>query len=403
MTIEATGNTGSSQRWDSLDSLRGVAAFLVVTFHCAQAAPDFAISANPLTLAAWGNIWTWLKYTPLRVFFSSGPPMVVLFFVLSGFVLSLPFLREGRRPGYTGFALKRICRIYLPFVAAILFSAFLYAIVQPKPMPSLSHWFNTVLWDQPLTVSYIGRNLAMTGLNPDMTLDLVMWSLVHELRISLVFPLLFLLTQRWPRLSLTSSILFSVVCTEIIAGREATTMLMSFVDTGRFLALFTAGILVASRVTELRLAAARVPGLIRGAFWLMAGILLMSPGPTVYRYYDFTWGIGAILLIVLTVTSARADRYLSGPMSVWLGRVSYSLYLVHLPILVAAVHLANGVLPLWVTMLGSILASLIGAELMYRSIEIPSMHLGRTLAAWLDRRRAARVQRAWVSLEGTRP
>lgn len=403
MTTETVGGTGSGRRWDSLDSLRGIAAFLVVTFHCAQVAPDFAIPGNPLSLAAWGNIWTWLKYSPLRVFFSSGPPAVVLFFVLSGFVLSLPFLREGRRAGYAGFALKRVCRIYLPFVAAILFSAFLYAVVQPKLMPSLSHWFNTVLWDEPLTLGYLGRNLAMTGLNPDMTLDLVMWSLVHELRISLVFPLLFLLTRRWPRLSLIGSIVFSVVCTEIIAGREATTVLMSLVDTGRFVVLFTAGILVASRVPELRLAAARVPGLAKGALWLMAGVLLMSPGPTVYRYFDFTWGVGAILLLMLTVTSLRAERHLSGPVSVWLGRVSYSLYLVHLPILIAAVHLADGVLPLWVTILGSISASLIGAELMHRWIEIPSMHLGRMIAARLDRRRAARVQTAWVGLEGTRP
>ena len=402
MTIQVAGGAGSGRRWDSLDSLRGIAAFLVVTFHCAQVAPDFAIPANPLSPAAWGNIWTWMKYSPLRVFFSSGPPAVVLFFVLSGFVLSLPFLREGRRSGYAGFALKRVCRIYLPFVAAILFSAVLDAVVQPKPMPSLSHWFNTVLWNEPLTLGYIGRNLAMTGLNPDMTLDLVMWSLVHELRISLVFPLLFLLTRRWPRLSLIGSILFSVICTEIIAGREATTVLMSFVDTGRFVVLFTAGILVASRVPELRLAASRVPGLAKGALWLAAGLLLMTPGPTVYRYFDFTWGVGAILLMILTVTSVRADRHLSRPVSVWLGRVSYSLYLVHLPILIAAVHLADGVVPLWVTILASIAASLIGAELMHRSIEIPSMHLGRMIAARLDRRRVARVQTAWVALEGTR-
>ena len=401
MSVVPPTHGASGRRWDSLDSLRGIAAFLVVTFHCAQVTSGFAARSNPLSLAAWGDGWTWLKYTPLRILVSSGPSAVVLFFVLSGFVLSLPFLRSERLPGYAGFAIKRLCRIYLPFAAAILFSAALYWLIDPQPMPALSHWFNTVLWDQKLTVGYVGRNLAMTGLTPDMTLDLVMWSLVHELRISLVFPLLFLATRRWPALSMAGSLLLSVICIEALAGTEATTVPMSLVDTGRFVFLFTAGILIASRVAELRQAAARLSGTTKAWLWPLSLVLILSPGPTVYRYFDLTWGLGAVLLLVLVVSSLRAERMLSARAPVWLGRVSYSLYLVHLPILIGAVHLADGVLPLWATTIAAVLASLICAELMHRAIEIPSMRLGRALARRLDGAGTARAAAPWPRLQET--
>ena len=373
---------------------------LVVTFHCAQVSAGFAVRTNPMSLAAWADPWTWLKYTPLRVLVSSGPSAVVLFFVLSGFVLSLPFLKGGRQPGYAGFAIKRMCRIYLPFAAAILGSAALFAFVQPAPMPALSHWFNTVLWDRPLSAGYVARNLAMTGLTPDMTLDLVMWSLVHELRISLIFPLLFLLTRRWPVLSMVGSLLLAVLCTEALAGREADNVLTSFVDTGRFVFLFTAGSLVAGRVAGVQRAVARLPSIAAACLWIIAGALILSPGPTVYRYFDFTWGIGAILLLMLTVGSVRANRTLSAKAPVWLGRVSYSLYLVHLPLLIGAVHLADGVLPLWLTIPAVIVASLLIAEAMHRAVEMPSIRLGRFLAGRVDLPGPAP---AWPALRETQP
>ncbi len=367
-------------RWDSLDALRGIAAFLVVTFHCAQVSTGFAAKTNPLSLAAWLEPWSWLKFTPLRLFVSSGPPAVVLFFVLSGFVLSLPFLRGSGQPGYAEFAIKRICRIYPPFAAAILVSAALYALVQPTPMPALSPWFNEVLWDRPLSADYVVRNLMMTGIRSDMTLDLVMWSLVHELRISLVFPLVFLLTRRWPVASLLGSLVAGVACTAALAGAEADSLATSLIDTGRFVFLFVIGIVVAGHVRAIQQGVARLPAALAALLWIGSLGLLLAPGPSVTNYYDFIWGAGATGLIVLTVGSVRAGRVLSAAPLVWLGRVSYSLYLIHVPLLIAALHLADGRLPVWATIAGVIPLSLVAAELMHRAVEMPSIRLGRVLA-----------------------
>ena len=63
----------------------------------------------------------WLYATPLRLLVS-GPAAVLLFFVLSGFVLTLS-LKSEKRPNYPAFAVSRFARIWLPFAVAILASA----------------------------------------------------------------------------------------------------------------------------------------------------------------------------------------------------------------------------------------------------------------------------------------
>ncbi len=371
--------TGVERRWDSLDALRGIAAFLVLTFHCSQVSSGFSAHANPLHLSSWLEPWTWLKYTPLRLLVSSGPPAVVLFFALSGFVLSMPFLRARRQPGYAEFAIKRVCRIWPPFAFAILVSVALYALVQPSLIPALSAWFNEVLWTRPLSVDYVARNLMMTGLHDDMTLDLVMWSLVHELRISLIFPILFLLTRRWPAATFAATLLGGIACTAALAGSDASNLAMSLVDTGRFVVLFVAGILIAGHMEAIRSAASRLPSWAIPAAWLVGIGLLMAPGPSVFAYYNFVWGAGAVLLLAVVVGSPASDRVLSAAPLVWLGKVSYSLYLIHVPLLVAAVHLTYGRVPLGITIPAVIAASLLSAELMHRFVELPSIRLGRVL------------------------
>ena len=380
MSVAAIPPSRSERRWDSLDALRGIAAFLVLTFHCAQLSPGFAARTSPFGPGAWLDPWTWLKFTPLRLFASSGPAAVVLFFVLSGFVLSLPFLRTGRRLGYAEFAIKRVLRIYPPFAAAILLSAALYAVVRPTPIPGASEWFGSVLWDRPLSWDYVLRNLMMTGLRPDMTLDLVMWSLVHELRISLVFPLLFLLTRRYPWASAATSMAVAVACTAALGGHEATDLGSSLMDTLRFVPMFVAGIIIAGNLDVIRAYLARLPDIASACLWLGAIALLMFPGMSVSNYYDFVWGAGAITLMVLTIASVRADRLLSMAPLCWLGRVSYSLYLIHVPLMLALLHLTYGWLPLWVVVVSIFPLAMAGAELMYLAVEAPSIRLGRHLA-----------------------
>src|ERR1700733_3820300 len=96
------------ERLYALDSLRGIAAVVVMLRHLLIAVPETVQAQLPL----------WVTLNPLRIFLNSYFA-VTLFFVLSGYVLAPPFFAKAR-PLYFPFIIKRLCRIYLPFVFAIL-------------------------------------------------------------------------------------------------------------------------------------------------------------------------------------------------------------------------------------------------------------------------------------------
>src|SRR5690349_12562971 len=98
------------KRLESLDSLRGVAAMIVVLHHCA--------STMPGVRAALAGTYV---LRPLIV----GPSAVSVFFVLSGMVLYGTF--DGKDGfHYLPFLIKRVTRLYPPVVAAVLASLMLY-------------------------------------------------------------------------------------------------------------------------------------------------------------------------------------------------------------------------------------------------------------------------------------
>jgi peptidoglycan/LPS O-acetylase OafA/YrhL len=122
--LSAVQSTQSGvQRLSELDALRGIAALSVVLWHflCAT--------------------YTSLPAPQVIYWISRGDGAVVLFFLLSGFVLSLPFQR-GQKPTYLAFAIRRLCRIYLPYLAGIGLSILVITFVAVSKIPELSAWFN---------------------------------------------------------------------------------------------------------------------------------------------------------------------------------------------------------------------------------------------------------------------
>lgn len=79
------------QRFEELDSLRGIAAMSVLVFHCLISFPLF-YNAN-YSQQFSNKLVEFFTSTPLKLLWSGNEP-VLLFFVLSGFVLALPFLKE---------------------------------------------------------------------------------------------------------------------------------------------------------------------------------------------------------------------------------------------------------------------------------------------------------------------
>jgi len=97
-----------NMRYGQLDSLRGLAACSVVLCHATNVLPGVYDDPH----RSW-----WLTQTPLALL-RAGHAAVIFFFVLSGFVLTLPFLKGP--VSYPSFLARRICRIWIPYATAMV-------------------------------------------------------------------------------------------------------------------------------------------------------------------------------------------------------------------------------------------------------------------------------------------
>jgi peptidoglycan/LPS O-acetylase OafA/YrhL len=70
----------------------------------------------------------------------------------------------------------------------------------------------------------------------------------------------------------------------------------------------------------------------------------------------------------------------------WLGKRSFSLYLVHEPIVVTVAYLLGGRPSLWMELGLAIPLSLLAAEVFGRFVEQPSLHLARNFGVSLSQR-----------------
>lgn len=355
------------QRIPALDALRGLAALTVVFHHLALVPPG----TPSLALTTW---------------VITGYAAVLLFFVLSGFVLYLSL--EQRPQPYPEFIIKRIARIYLPYAAVLLLAYALLELNAGATAPGLSEWA-AYPWRLPEARAALWPHLALLGTFDFGLINPVVWSLVVEMRVSLIFPAIALLVRRAPWfVSLGVGLLCSSIKELKIPALAGTIWLR----TSHYVLLFVVGALLAKHRVAIRAWVGRHP---------RASALLGLVGVGSYYLHDF-WrtpsermrdyliGIGATIFIALTLGNQRVERILSHPALRFLGEISYSLYLVHAVVLLALLHFLGGILPLWLLLVAMPLLSVAAGALLYRFVERPSMRLGRLAADWLKRRSWAR-------------
>ena len=329
----------------------------------------------------WG--FALLKYTPLHALWG-GHEAVIFFFVISGFVLALPYFK--RELDYTPFILKRISRIYLPYIVAVAVALMADVLLTRGAITALSSWFNGS-WTQPVTLKMLASHALLVGSFANGELDPVLWSLVHEMRVSLIFPALVFAATRfaWRKsLALALAVTLFVFALAFVIYRGAG--ISSDVPTTiHYTAMFIVGALLAKHHERL---AARFNRLRRASKWLALAAAIMAytyrwwflPGQRVLHFDLFNdWAVtaGVSVFIICALASAKASRLLHARPLLFLGRISYSLYLYHAIVLLAALHLFFGHLPLPVIYALSLVTSLTVATVMYRLVEVPSIEIGR--------------------------
>ena len=373
---------GQSRRFRALDGLRGLAALVVIVHHTLLTAPALALPYadphQPLSGAA-----RWLAYTPLHLLWAGGEAVLV-FFVLSGFVLMLPFTRAGAGPAaWTGYFPKRLARLYLPVLAAVALAAG-WALLVPRDAYAGASW-----WLAAHHGSLSGQGLTNgAGLilrHGPGYLDGPLWSLRWEVYFSLLLPVYVWAAPRVRPLAGVTGLL------AVIAAGSATGH-----PTLVYLPIFGLGALMAVHRDRLQQGTGRLgaPGsalllavaaaLLLARWWSPAG--RAATGLT-GGALDAATAAGAALVVVCFLCLSGVRRAGRRPTMQWLGARSFSLYLVHEPIVVSlALLLGRGsqgalLLPL------ALPASLLAADLFYRAVERPAHRFARWLE-WLARLRA---------------
>jgi peptidoglycan/LPS O-acetylase OafA/YrhL len=110
------------QRYVELDSLRGLAATTVVLSHLAVVLPNLYVLEK-------------FKNTPFQILWA-GHEAVILFFLLSGFVLSLPFYTNNQLV-YRDYLIRRICRIYIPYIVSVFMAMILMTVFSGTAIPGM--------------------------------------------------------------------------------------------------------------------------------------------------------------------------------------------------------------------------------------------------------------------------
>ena len=315
-----------------LESVRGIAVLLVFTFHVD------GFVRFPFVVKATTPLWL--------AFVRAGHTGVDLFFVLSAFLLSLPFLEDaagGRRVSLRNYFTRRALRILPLYYTAVVVGALLWG----------GH-----LADLRLALPYLFfLNSFARMCTPLDPYSGVWWSLATEIQFYLVLPLLlvFLRSRRGRWAGAVFLGLHALVYAVVVRGgfrMETVQAQMALINSvfGRS-PLFLSGILAAAvyhrHGTRLRERLARVAWLRRGGADVLFFALILanalflrwvvSIGPTRQMgAADQPWHIvnGALwatFVLMVLLAPLRTKRLFSNAVLARLGILSYSIYIIHAP------------------------------------------------------------------------
>ena len=385
------------RRLAALDGLRGVAALVVLLSHVVMASVG-AISATIVVGGDPEGLAWWFTRTPLAVLWA-GPELVVVFFVLSGFVLTRA-LRDRPVP-LAAFLAGRAVRLYLPVWVSLGVAALLVVLVPRAPGLAAGH--DTGLWldvyARPAGAEAVARDLALVRsdhVGQIGTLNGVLWSLRWEVLFSLALPFLMVFRRAIARLALPV-VALSLVAVDVGSGTHPSLRYLPAFAIGMALALHEPRIRalrdeLAGRGVTLGVAVAAC--LLSADLWLPGAVRATGPGGTLVL-------AGAALAVALPMLFARVERVLTRAPVLWLGSRSFSLYLMHLPVLLAFAYGLDGP-GFGVLLATAVPASLLAAEVFHRAAERPCHALARAATAGLTAR-AARSRRDAVGAAAPGP
>lgn len=331
-------HTDVSRRIEMIDVLRGLAALMVTWWHVfdhdVRYLADDRLQWFGLVTATHGNLG------------------VYIFFAISGFVIPVSAVGSGRSIVYGRALLKRMVRLYPPFAVSLAFAVAVLLTAplvpgfagRPVAIPAGAVALNAV---------YLAPFFGVAWINP------VFWTLLVEVQYYLLIYALLRHIDRVPPPMLATG---AAVVALVPLALHSFALILDFTDC--FAAGFIAFLVFDRRVSS------------------RAGVLAAIV-PLAVVIADK--GIVAAVLVALTALLC-ARRGTAPRLLVWLGTISYSLYLTHYFVGTKAFRLALRFVPagdggVILAYALAIAACLLGAVIFYHLAERPAIRWSNRISA----------------------
>ncbi len=380
MTTENTSRKGY------LDGLRGLAALGVVAYHA-----NIFFSAF-----TWSHAFGDLPNLILARF-TNGNFMVCIFFILSGYVLSIPrVVNPNVAPGHWGeLVLRRYFRLTPVVLASVLITYFLWTTLG-IPNQSLTDYgpgFAYMTTEYQFTPSLFGalyHGLIGLHVSPKIVYNPVLWTISIELLGSI---LLFCMFALYPKLKnfISMSIVFSILAIVF-------TSKLGKPDYGMYISLFFVGAIIHLINCNLKSRTAKYIFLLV-ALWLGSISIYTPEGQYLASTFSLNsfqldatvHSIAAIMLLLVVLSSQTLKKVLCARPILWLGKQSFSLYAIHsIVIFSIGLNVFTKLAPLYPFKLASFITytvifivSLALASILTKYIDCPSQRFSKWFARFL--------------------
>ena len=352
--------SGHADRLGHIDALRAIAALLVVWMHVSQ--KFFSIS--PATLdSRWVYDWS--------LFLNTGRIGVVLFFAISGFVIPFSIRFDSTAP-VREFLLRRFFRIFPAYWLSI-------------PLGILT---GTLIWGGDFPLRYVLVNLTLLQYWLDIPSAMgLYWTLVLEVVFYLCCAVLIFARsmENYQRIATLATVLVAIHIAAVVSVRMGNLG-------GAFLAslwFFQLGIMFWGTLFR-----AWYDGRLQSVFPLTCAWIILAFIAVIYPAYfllvlkfESYYYLPYALAIGIFVLGTTAMKIRFSPL-VWIGRISYSIYLLHPVVFNSMLWLVMKTNPnsFWRTrhvatyVIVNTAITIVLASFAYRWVEKPAIEMGRALS-----------------------